>query len=121
VSDRRQVRLHFSLAGRAHSPFLSDDFGNADILESVTDQIKYHFGVSRPFYIFDREIVTLKNRLYPDFYVAGWFVSDLPLTHTTGPGSELVVVAHGDSMAAARASMMVAIENSNWESLAKNI
>lgn len=118
--SKRKVKLHFSLVGKTRSSLLSKEFGNSGVLESVEDQIKSQFG-ERPVFISDRERVILEGRQYPEYYAAGWFISQSPLTDTDGVGSELVVVAHGENMADARANVMSAIEKSSWESLARNL
>lgn len=117
--SKRQVKLHFTLTGKTRSAFLATDFGNSGVLESIEDEIKSQFG-NRPMFISDREQVSSDSRQYPEYYAAGWFLSQAPLTDTDGIGSELVVVAHGESMADARANVMSAVENSSWESQAKN-
>ena len=118
---KRQVNLNFTLTGKTRASFLAKEFGNRDILESVEDQIKDSFGDARAIFVFDKERVMAAGRLYPDFYAAGWFVSRAPKADTDGKGSELVVIAHGKNMAEAKANMMLAVENSDWETLAKNL
>jgi len=66
----------------------------------------------------DAEIV-LRKSIYPEFYAAGWFVSNRPVE--AGAGSELVVVAHGDSIEEAQREVMRAVEKANWNYLARDI
>jgi len=52
---------------------------------------------------------------YPDYYAAGWFVSgQLPLT-------ELVVIAHGSTMASARKMLMESMPDVPWMSVCAEV
>lgn len=122
MSERRQVKLDFTLVGKTNASWLFlKDFKNSEILEGVKGQVRDQFGATRSVYVFDENLVNTSGRKYPDFYAAGWFTSSEPLIDTKGKGSELVVIAHGENMKEARERMLKAVENSNWEDLARNI
>jgi len=102
-----KVNLHFSLTGKVD--FCNDGLSNSDLLDGVHDVVRRQFG-NRPVFFSDANKVTSKGK-YPGFYSAGWFVGD-----TSGVGgSELVVIAHGNSMAEARSNMMNGVEHCDWE------
>jgi hypothetical protein len=118
---KRKVRINMILVSRLYMNFKEiQDISNRDMLEFVKNQISSHFG-ERPIKISDESILTLIGHRYPEFYAAGWFISDDPITNTDGKGSELVIVAHGDSMKAAQKAMMLGVEMASWDSVAKNI
>lgn len=117
--SHRKVKLQFSLTGRTNAQHLNENFGNDSILESVTDQVARQFG-ARPLYVADRDRVESFGP-YPQFFAAGWLVSDDALTGSNAGGSELVVLAHGESMASAQSNMLMSVEHSDWEALAKDI
>ena len=117
----RKVQINSTLVARTYHSFNEvKDFSNESILYLVESQINFHFG-KRPLLISDRELVLINRRKYPQFYAAGWFVSNEPRDETNKNGSELVVVAHGEDMKSAKEAMIRAAENSDWNNLAGNI
>lgn len=120
--SNRKVRVNVTLVGKARPKFKSlKDLTNKEIFYWMESQVLDQFGSERPLFICDEEMVLIEGRKYPEFYSAGWFVSDDPVSGTEGIGSELVVVAHGDSMKSAQEAVMAAIGNTSWDNLAKNI
>lgn len=116
----RKVKISLTLVGK--SRYGSDNFkdlSNEEILLMIENQITEQFG-ARPIFVHNRKKVS-SDFQYPEFYAAGWFVSDDPISNTNGVGSELVVVAHGENMKSAKSSMMQAISTVDWDKLAKNI
>ena len=118
---KRKVKINSTLIGRSH--FGHDkfkDLSNEEILFMIENQIIEQFG-KRPLFIHDKENVSFEGQKYPEFYAAGWFISEEPVIDTDGVGSELVVVAHGEDMGSAKSSMMRAISMVEWDKFAKNI
>jgi len=111
----RKVKLHFTLVGKSFEwkrnmpKGAKIEFTNADNFEFVRDMVKDYFG--------DRALVmtnehTLKNDVipYPKYYSAGWFISE-----DEQRPSELVMVAHGETMADANKAMMDSIKSIDWD------
>ena len=117
----RKVQINSTLVAKTYGSFDSiKDFSNEAVLYLVESQVNFHFG-DRPLLISDKELVLIERRKYPQFYAAGWFVSTESIDRSDKSGSELVVIAHGEDMKAARDSMIRAAENSDWNNLARNI
>jgi hypothetical protein len=117
----RKVKINATLIGRSRFGYDGfKDLSNEQILFMIEDQIKDQFG-KRPLFISDKDNVTFETREYPQFYAAGWLVSDSPILETGGKGSELVVVAHGEDMGSAKSAMIRAVSMIKWDDLAKNI
>lgn len=117
----RKVKISLTLVGRSHFGYNKfEDLSNKEILFMIESQIIEQFG-KRPLFVHDKKNVSLAGQKYPQFYAAGWFVSDDPVVKTSKVGSELVVIAHGDNMESARSSMMRAVSTVDWDNLAKNI
>lgn len=117
----RKVKMDFILVGRSYRNSKElEEFNSIDFLYHVQNQIKSHFGY-RAVYISDEIRVSMNNLKYPEFYAAGWFISDQPIADTQGKGSELVIVSHGDSMKSAKNSMIKTVEYVKWDELAINI
>jgi hypothetical protein len=93
------------------------ELSNKLMISKVHDQINIHFG-NRPVLITDEDIVTLPNRTYPEFFAAGWFIRKDDEKDT---GSELVVVAHGNSMKTAQYNMMREIKSLDWNKSARKL
>ena len=116
----RKVKIDLILVGRSYRNIKElGEFNNLDFLYTVQDQVGEQFG-RRALYMVDETLILNKSN-YPEFYAAGWFTSDQPVVDTDGKGSELVVVAHGDTMDSARSAMMKAVEYVSWDELAANI
>ena len=112
--------INLSLAGKTYRSIKDIlDLDNSKILQSVLDCVGFQFG-EEAIYISDGAAVSINNLPYPEYYAAGWFVSNEPITDTDGKGSHLVVVSHGDSMKAAKEAMMKAITYAEWDDLAVN-
>lgn len=114
----RQVSLNFSLVGKTNQ-FVSqfpkaerDNILNDVILDMVKEQVNFHFG-DRACVVHNEAALGFAGR-YPEYYAAGWFVSE----DSPGHGSDLVVIAHGESMKSARNEMMEAVRVTDWEELA---
>jgi len=118
---KRKVRINLILVGKTIPDYKPlKELSNQEVFYWVESQVLSQFGKQRPVYVSDEDRLFGPQR-YPNFYAAGWFISDDPIKDTEGNGSELVVVTHGESMKAAQTSMMIAVGNSDWDDLAKNI
>lgn len=116
--SNRKVSVNFTLVGKSRPK--ESELSNTELYYLVESKITEQFG-NRPVLIQNEEALTSELRRFPDYYAAGWFVSNSPITGTSGAGSELLVVAYGSSMISAQAMMMDAVSNSDWDSLAKNV
>ena len=120
--SNRKVRINFTLVGKACPDFKPiKDISNKEIFYWIESKVQDHFGKERPLFFIEEKSLLMEARRYPGFYSAGWFVSDDPITDSEGVGSELVVIAHGESMKTAQSAMMIAVGNTDWDNLAKNI
>jgi hypothetical protein len=104
------VRLMYMLAGKAKDFNVKDlpsGWTNADTLEWVKDRVAGSLRKTST-YVLNEKILALGVNSYPNYYVAGWFVtSQLPTT-------ELVVIAHGNTMAVAKKLLLDAMPNVPW-------
>ena len=115
------VKLHFRLTGRT-SDHKEEQFGalgidwtNQNTLQSVKDSVAEYFG-NRALMVCNEPFLLSPGRTYPKFYAAGWFISDEPDNM-----SELVVIAHGESMEEANTSMMECIKVVDWDEVSVRI
>lgn len=118
----RKVMLQFKLVGRSFTSKRKKDRDALTAkasLDNIKSAIELHFG-NRPMVIVNENIVFTDTAEAPEFYSAGWFVSDKPVGNGTMP-SELVVVATGSTMQAASANLMVAVSHVDWENCAGNV
>lgn len=116
----RQVRLNFSLVGKTKQ-FLNqfpkaevDNVPNDVILDMVKEQVGFHFG-NRSYVVHNQTTLELGSK-YPEYYAAGWFVSE----GSPGHGTDLVVIAHGENMKSAQQAVMDAVRLTDWDSLASS-
>lgn len=113
-----KVRLHFTLVGKSNEwkrnmpKGVEAEFTNNDTLSFVRDTVSGQFG-SRALVIVNEQLLSNDMRPYPEFYAAGWFVSE------ENPERELVLVEHGDSMEAANKAMMDSVSTIDWESFSE--
>ena len=114
-----KVNLNFRLAGKTDgwkkimSYNSAIDWSNAVILDFVKAIISEQFG-DRALVVVDESKI-LNSIGYPDFFSAGWFTS------ASHPMSELVLVAHGDNMAAAGKSMLDSVRDVDWDSVSVRV
>lgn len=119
--EKRQVKLDIILAGKcAKSTHNMLNWDAAAIHECMVQQVKEQFEQS-PIFLPPKVLAAANLNTYPEFYAAGWFISDQPLTDTEGKLSELVVVAHGKSLKEARTNMLKETSNVSWDEFAKNV
>lgn len=117
----RKVTINLTLVGRTYRNAKElEEFSKLEIFLGIQEQIKDQFG-ERAILMSDEDSVTFGKSKYPEFYAAGWFISDQPTLDNEGAGSELVVVAHGNSMEVAKEAMMKSVAYANWDELAANI
>lgn len=116
----KQVRLNFSLVGKTNQ-FLKqfpkteiDNVLNEVVLDMVKEQVNFHFG-NRACFVHDQATLELSGK-YPEYYAAGWFVSE----DSPGHGTDLVVIGHGESMKSAQQAVMDAVRSTDWDSLASS-
>jgi len=69
----------------------------------------------------DVEDILPEYRPYPEYFAAGWFISQNVVGESEGIGSELVLVSHGNSLESAKNSLMIALSNTSWDVYAANI
>lgn len=112
----KRVKLHFTLVGktdewrRGHN---LQEWTNRDSFDLVKDTVISHFGSGRPMLMINEDSLRSSGSAYPEYYAAGWFITeDKPL-------SELVVVAHGDSMASAKKFLLDAVNMVDWDNEAR--
>ena len=113
-----KIKLHFTLTGKTDQwkRYIRGEqsFSNNDNVEYVRDLVVGQFG-KRPLFITNESTLRSDIVVYPKYYSAGWFISD------DSPLAELVVVAHGESMAAANKSMMETVTKIDWDRQAKGV
>jgi hypothetical protein len=116
----RQVRLHFSLVGNTKQFFGSlpkeevRNIKNVVILDLIKEQVQSYFG-KRACIVNNHASIEL-NMQYPECYAAGWFVSDDGNNH----GTDLVVIAHGDTMEVAQQAVMDTVRSTDWDDVASS-
>ena len=116
----RRVKIYSTLVGRSNAwkrnmpKETQVEFGSAATLSYVRDLVVEQFG-ERALVIVNEKTLESDKLTYPEFYSAGWFVSEGedPL--------ELVVVDHGKTMEAATNAMMESVKLVNWDLLAARI
>ena len=113
-----KIKLHFTLVGKTDEwkKFIRSDehFSNSDNMEYICDLVTSQFG-KRPMFITSESTLRDDVVVYPKYFSAGWFVSEV------NPLTELVVLAHGESMTAANKSVMEAVKRIDWSKLSKEI
>lgn len=128
MGNTRKVRLEFTLVGKSYETGEKvNDIPASEIHENVLRKIQNSFG-ERPVFISEKSsnIITRGGK-YPDFFIAGWFVSSSATGEPTGKylgsdlGSELLVIAHGESMVGAKRSLMSTVTDVPWDLVARNI
>lgn len=118
----RKVMLKFKLVGKSFNSKRKIDRQNISAKTSLDDiklMVGFHFG-DRPIVVIDENTMTNDTTEFPEFYSAGWFVSNKPVRSGTTP-SELVVVAAGNTMQAASFNLMEAVSHVDWENYADNV
>lgn len=105
------VKMLFMLAGK------SKDFGpkntpdgwtNEDTLGLVKTRIASTLRDTTT-HVVDEATLVSSACSYPRHYVAGWFIS------TNDPLTELVVVAHADSVSIAKKILIDSVQNISWD------
>ena len=115
-----KVKLHFTLAGKSnmwkrHLPKgILLDSTDKDTLEYVKETVANQFG-DRAMVIVNEHSLSKGVGSYPEYYVAGWFVSE-----DTNP-VELVIVDHGRTMKDAQEAMLASVQVIDWTSYAVKI
>jgi len=115
-----RVKLHFTLVGKSKAwarnlpKGANVEVTNEDTLSYVRDTVADQFG-DRALVIVNEHRLQDNSRTYPEYYAAGWFVSE------DGERSELVIVDHGSTMEAATNAMMESVKVTDWPSLSAKI
>ena len=115
-----KVKLCFTLVGKTnqYKSFLSDgkqmSWTNANTLQYVKDIVSEYFG-SRAMFIINEKTLCEGSIYYPKYFSAGWFVS------VDENPSELVLIAHSETMAIANKILTEYIKNIDWCSTAVKI
>ena len=116
-----RVKLHLTLVGKSNSwkrnmpkGMSPAEFTNEDTLSFVRDTVADQFG-DRALFIVNEHLLSEEARVYPEYYAAGWFVSE------DGERTELVVVDHGSTMEAATKAMMESVKVIDWDSFSARI
>lgn len=111
------VKLMYMLAGKSKDfdvKNLPTGWTNADTLELVKDKVASGLRKTST-YVLNEKALAIGSDSYPNYYVAGWFVSgQLPLT-------ELVVIAHGNTMAVAKKLLLDAMPNVPWTKVCADV
>lgn len=115
----RQVTLQFTLVGNTRFEGMPKDYTNQDKLLRVKDTVLHQFG-DRPIAFVDEFYLNQESIRYPSYFIAGWFISKESLAGSN-VGSELVLIAHGNSMKNARDNLMNGIRNIEWDKNANDI
>lgn len=116
----RRVKLHFTFVGKSNewnrnmAKDIRSEFDNSETLSFVKDTVVAQFG-DRALMIVNEKSLEGDKSSYPEFYSAGWFVSE------GEDPTELVVVDHGSTMEAATKAMMESIKVVDWDSLSARI
>ena len=111
----RMVSMPFVLVGRSYTKLGTDRTGT-EKKYTAQGQIEQQFG-DRPFIVVDA-IHSEERR--PEFYAAGWMISNATVDGEKGD-SELVVIAHGNSMLSAKNAMLKATSDVGWDKLARDL
>lgn len=108
-----KVKMYFRLAGKSYKEIKVD--GEKKSIYVAEDAVESQFG-DRPLFISQKYI----DEKYPKMFSAAWLISDQRTDGTEG-NSELVVLAHGDTMEEANNNMLKSVKNADWFSNARNI
>jgi len=108
----RKVMLRFRLVGRSYKQIEIDN-EKLEVYMAECD-IKNQFG-DRPVFV----ATGVKDK-YPKMYAVGWATSNKLIDSTDG-WSELLVVAHGNTMESANKNMVKALTSIDWEKNARNL
>ncbi len=92
-----------TLVGRTRRAKEVDLSTNEEKLEKVLGLVRGQFG-ERPMVVVGEERLTGELSKYPEFYIAGWFLS--AEKDANDKIQELVVVDHGSTMELARKALM---------------
>lgn len=115
--DKIQVKLNFMLVGKTAEAVrdlnktIDGSLDNSQVLEQVKSDVRFHFGDRGMSVHREKSLIAGK---YPEFYAAGWFVSP-------GTLSDLIVIAHGETMKNAQDLVMHAISQTDWGTLSSEI
>lgn len=114
-----KVRLELSVVGR--TMYVKDEgMSNLHTFNKIKDILAFHFGSSAPIHSHNESVFLDDAVSYPSHYCAGHLIQENP-TETSSVGKELIVLAHGDSMKAARDKMFSNINKLSWNELARDI
>jgi hypothetical protein len=106
-----KVKLHFTLVGKTYHQMNKSntnlEWTNKDSFETVKETVTSHFG-DRALAISNASLLQNEGINYPDYYCAGWFIS-------SDKTSELVALAHGNTMDEASKSMMDFVKTLDWK------
>lgn len=106
-----KVRVDFKLCGKSYRDFNNSE--SVDRLYVAHDDVETHFG-NRPM------VLAREYLVYPEFYVAGWAVCNSDKSGNPG-WSELVVLAHGNSLKEANSNMINFLTTLDWTDNAHNV
>lgn len=115
-----KVQLYFTLVGRSASfeRKLSSEmiaqFTNEYRLDVVRGIVAEQFG-NRAIVIMNEDRLKAKVPVYPEFYSAGWFVSQ------GDDELELIIVEHGRTMESATRAMMESVKAVDWSERAAKV
>jgi hypothetical protein len=105
--------LNFRLLGRSYQKIQVGE--EEETVYMAEKEVKNQFG-NRPIFIPKQ----CSNNLYPKMYAAGWAISNECIDGSEG-GSELVVIAHGETMKTANENMILTITNIDWKKHARDL
>ena len=110
VTNKLSVQVPFILIGKSKEiPAIELPLGwsNSNTLEMVKEKVAFHFG-SRAMHVVNEDDLLPDNKMYPEFYAAGWF-------HTIdSPMTELVIISHGHTMESARRNLFTYVPDVPW-------
>lgn len=116
--EMRKVRLVFVLVGnpRVGNDVFPKDCTNENLFNRVRKQVAEQFGDRAIVFVDEKRLKEITG-FYPRFYAAGMFVGD-PINSNTF--SELILVAHGDTIKSSQKRLMDEVQNIDWDTVAKD-
>jgi hypothetical protein len=114
-----KVKMCFSLTGKtdAWKRLMKGsmiEWTNTDTFDYVKDVVSEYFG-RRALVIMNESMLKSGMINYPRYFAAGWFCDESLMP------SELVVVAHGNTMEEANKTMIASVKNIDWANLAVKV
>lgn len=104
------VVLKFYMVGKTGD--VENPLPNSEKFNCMLDQVYDQFGQRNVVVVNEKNLLE-ERAPFPKFYSAGWFVSETRVKENTC-GSDLIVIACGDTMRSAKSKMLKNLVNMDW-------